>query len=301
MIDAVDELIRLRQVIDERIQRAIDGRYQRVVTGRLVGTDTVQLTDTTIGANRMYCRLAPDTRESIVVNGAVTRTNVYVWIIRLPDGQWYLDREDVSKGEASLGGLLGEAMIPPALKVPQPGEKFRPGLVRASESGGLNLYLEPHAYYANGIYTRFGGGNYDLTPDVPASASTWCWVLVGVDETTNTIDTVTGTAISTELQLLTADAFTISIASTFHPRCAVKLRNGQTTFPQREDDIIDIRAHFDSPHPKNNYSASAAPGVGDDSADGYSVGSQWLNTTADDAYICLDAAAGAAVWKKTTP
>lgn len=51
----------------------------------------------------------------------------------------------------------------------------------------------------------------------------------------------------------------------------------------------------------NNYEATAAPGVGDDSDDGYSVGSVWINTTADDAYICCDATVGAAVWKKTTP
>lgn len=52
---------------------------------------------------------------------------------------------------------------------------------------------------------------------------------------------------------------------------------------------------------KNNFTATAAPGVGDDSNDGYSVGSQWVNTTADDAYTCCDATVGAAVWKKTTP
>lgn len=52
---------------------------------------------------------------------------------------------------------------------------------------------------------------------------------------------------------------------------------------------------------KNNYVATAAPGVGDDSDDGYSVGSVWINVTADDAYICCDSTVGAAVWKKTTP
>jgi len=51
----------------------------------------------------------------------------------------------------------------------------------------------------------------------------------------------------------------------------------------------------------SNLAATAAPAVGDDSADGYSVGSSWFDTTNDDAYVCLDASAGAAVWKKTTP
>jgi len=52
---------------------------------------------------------------------------------------------------------------------------------------------------------------------------------------------------------------------------------------------------------KSNLSASAAPTVNDDSSAGYAVGSVWCDTTADDAYICLDASVGAAVWKKTTP
>lgn len=48
--------------------------------------------------------------------------------------------------------------------------------------------------------------------------------------------------------------------------------------------------------PLNKLDATADPGVGDDSADGYSVGSLWVNVTDDDAFICLDSSSGAAVW-----
>jgi hypothetical protein len=48
--------------------------------------------------------------------------------------------------------------------------------------------------------------------------------------------------------------------------------------------------------PLNNYAATAPPGVGDDSGDGYSVGSTWIDITGDAGYICVDASVGAAVW-----
>lgn len=51
---------------------------------------------------------------------------------------------------------------------------------------------------------------------------------------------------------------------------------------------------------KANFAAATAPGVGDDSADGYAAGSIWLNTTAGTAYICRSAALGAAVWLPIT-
>ncbi len=49
---------------------------------------------------------------------------------------------------------------------------------------------------------------------------------------------------------------------------------------------------------KNNYAATTDPGSGDDSGDGYSVGSNWVNTTDDKAFVCLDATASAAVWQE---
>lgn len=48
---------------------------------------------------------------------------------------------------------------------------------------------------------------------------------------------------------------------------------------------------------KSNLSAAAAPTVNDDAGDGYAPGSLWLDLTADNAYLCLDPAAGAAVWR----
>lgn len=47
---------------------------------------------------------------------------------------------------------------------------------------------------------------------------------------------------------------------------------------------------------KHNLSASVSPTVSDDDVLGYSVGSVWIDTTADASFICLDSTTGAAVW-----
>lgn len=48
---------------------------------------------------------------------------------------------------------------------------------------------------------------------------------------------------------------------------------------------------------KHNLSASVNPTSGDDSNDGYEVGSTWFNTTLNLAFECIDASVGAAKWK----
>jgi len=49
---------------------------------------------------------------------------------------------------------------------------------------------------------------------------------------------------------------------------------------------------------KANFGATSAPTVNDDTGDGYTIGSWWVNTSTDEAYLCVDATAGAAVWTK---
>lgn len=50
----------------------------------------------------------------------------------------------------------------------------------------------------------------------------------------------------------------------------------------------------------NNTTATTAPTTGDDSADGYSFGSIWYNTSTGIVYVCVNDSVGAAVWKRTS-
>ena len=49
---------------------------------------------------------------------------------------------------------------------------------------------------------------------------------------------------------------------------------------------------------QNNFSATAAPTETDDSSNGYSVGSVWIDVSADKIYQCADSTNGAAIWKQ---
>lgn len=63
--------------------------------------------------------------------------------------------------------------------------------------------------------------------------------------------------------------------------------------------ISDLNSNMDTIDAaikKNNFAATTAPGVSDDSAAGYSIGSKWVDVTGDKFYFCVDATAGAAVW-----
>lgn len=51
--------------------------------------------------------------------------------------------------------------------------------------------------------------------------------------------------------------------------------------------------------PLNNITAVIAPTVSNDTTQGYSKGSYWINTTNNQYYVCTNAATGAAVWQQT--
>lgn len=52
--------------------------------------------------------------------------------------------------------------------------------------------------------------------------------------------------------------------------------------------------------PKVKLDATVAPTVNNDIDEGYTVGSRWVDVTADKEYVCLDNTDGAAVWTETT-
>lgn len=52
--------------------------------------------------------------------------------------------------------------------------------------------------------------------------------------------------------------------------------------------------------PQDKLDATVDPNADNDIDEGYTVGSRWINVTADTAWVCLNNTDGAAVWKETT-
>lgn len=71
--------------------------------------------------------------------------------------------------------------------------------------------------------------------------------------------------------------------------------------PNLSPEVRRFLDELERDRPPENKDATAAPTVTDDIDAGWEVRSRWYDLTNDAEYVCLDATAGAAVWKKTTP
>ena len=54
------------------------------------------------------------------------------------------------------------------------------------------------------------------------------------------------------------------------------------------------------PNVKQNLSAITNPSTSNDTVEGYSIGSRWINVSTDEEFVCVDDTSGSAVWKSTT-
>ena len=88
------------------------------------------------------------------------------------------------------------------------------------------------------------------------------------------------------------------------------VQDGVTKSRSAQSLVLDggLQAHLDAadPHSQyafrvlNNLTATGDPTVNNDSSEGYSVLSKWLNNSSTEVWLCLDATVGAAVWEIKT-
>jgi hypothetical protein len=116
---------------------------------------------------------------------------------------------------------------------------------------------------------------------------------------------ITVTNVGVQYQVLVADASgipgfaAINLASPVAVAGNLPVTNGGTG----ANNALTARANLgvsDQAACKSNLAAITSPTTVNDTAQGYSIGSVWVNTATQHAFMCMSNAAGAAVWKQIT-
>jgi len=83
---------------------------------------------------------------------------------------------------------------------------------------------------------------------------------------------------------------------------ALSYTNIQEMWEKGQIVLEDLSEYEGSVHgvPLNKYDGAVAPTATDDTKAGYAIGSIWIDAVAKIGYLCVDATAGAAVWKQIT-
>jgi hypothetical protein len=229
----------LTELLHSTLTRAQYAGWRTMFSGRLTPTGV-----TLAGASEGKCwvRSHETSYEETQVWGSVTRVNVPVYVG--PNLKGELEIKDVNRELAaySIGAGAAATILPPVTPENNPnllisGRQFKPGRMRLSELGGLNVYVEPF-FYDGGFW---GGGNLPLTP--PATANQQAWCAVALNPATNTLTQFTGAGWPVTVAPPEADLGNLSISAGLIPVGAVVLKNGQTTLTGAEA-WSDFRYHL---------------------------------------------------------
>lgn len=109
---------------------------------------------------------------------------------------------------------------------------------------GLTIEITPGPYFDTTGLKWWPGGTLDLTSYVPGSASTWAWVVIGINPATPALVAVAGTARSVVQALDESAIPTVGFNWTDHVQlAAVRLRNGQTELVENDFEAILVVPH----------------------------------------------------------
>lgn len=261
-----------------------NGTYT-IYTGYAPGWVYVRLTDAVDGS--IAIAIAMNTNLDPAVEVEMERV----------DGMLVIKTAVPAQAARLYGNSTPQAQQPPQQQPPTGYTNKQGGelsLVNAAGNALGGLVARITAYRHRGGWWP-GTDTITLTPT--SNSGKRAWVLVGINTKTNAI-----TQALTEDRSVGYTPFPesdVNAVINLYPdvdwRAAVNVANGETSIDV--SDILDLTNRGES-KPKSNYTATAAPTVNDDIDDGYGVGSVWIDVTGDNAYTCVDATAGAAVWRQ---
>lgn len=289
----MSELDEVRRLFRRAVQQAEDDRVQVMLTGRRVDADTVTLA----GAERdkVWVRSTDDSREQTQAWGQSAIANAHVRVRRNAAGELELDGPAYGSGLAT--GIQASVTLPVldgrVTKATWYGHNFSPGRVRRSDGGGLTATVEGFVFNGAAV------GNTEIALTATATSGKQALSCVVYNPLTGAFSQVTGSNFDAGTPVSDVEAYnSLTLAQGLVPLGGFLLANGATTLEGAR--WVDARTYLEPRGPLHRYDATSNPGTGDDSADGYSIGSLWHNVTADTMYVCLDATVGAAVWKLAT-
>lgn len=256
--------------------------------------------------NRIEGTARLGTSSGITFAQAERYAGLQVRIARPPNRDDYHVVEIDTAGYYALAGLTpAERLVNQAL-LPSVGQietlRLTPAQPASYEVQVRGIYL---FYNARGTLQLFSASSVDLA-SVAAGLSTneHCFVIIYLDETDGTIGYVASTPTTAALSLPSraefgfADFMATAVPGEKRPLGAVYCYQAQNAIEEADFYRAYAFPRFETRGLQHNLTATAAPTSSDDLADGYSIGSLWINVSADTVYLCVDNAAGAAVWRQ---
>lgn len=193
------------------------------------GVTSVKVTDPDT-VNLVWAKLyGSDERVVQAYNGRVQPRNLLpVWLRQLADGTYEIEGVRSRDGSDFAGEGLGSLNIPQLigelLDTVWPARNLKPGRVRLSALGGMNVYVEAFYFHTG----RFAGGNLDLTAYIPSTSNRQVWACIWYDPTLDVLGVTTGTEYTLAYTMLEDDLGAIAINPQYIPLAGVILTQGDT-------------------------------------------------------------------------
>jgi hypothetical protein len=160
-----------------------------------------------------------------------------------------------------------------------------PGLQATGDDADVSMQFTAKGL---GVMKYVIGNAYALIIEAVASAKNYLRIKATATTVAPTIEAVSSTDANVDINIIPKGTG------------VVKANGKEVALKETVDaHLAETTTTATQPHglAKNKLDAITAPTVNDDSGDGYSVNSIWIDTTNDKAYICLDATVGAAIWR----
>lgn len=191
--------------------------------------------------------------------------------------------------------------VPPAS--PSEGVLYIPA---SGASGAWSTFVGKVVQWSNGAwvsYPPFKGlkiYNKGIGNDVRYNGSAWVAVAQGGDMATSTYDTNLSGVVDNSEALNGQPASYYLSPSNLSAVIPVSKGGLGSNASSWKAGFVKASGSGTFSSVKCNYTATAAPSIGNDGTQGYSIGSRWIDVTNKKEYICLDTTTLAAVWKETT-